>query len=344
MNATLKKIILKFISKENIVKIIRKVIFFRNYTDFFYNYFVDAILFYKHSAIYRLNTYQKKESLIILRYHSIEKGLIHKPLRERFAKDKVSELHKLLKDKDVKDNIRNSQIQVAIKILIRYYEVHRSKSIDIEDYYPLDLYSNYLKLIITKEDTFKGVIDFNQETFYKDVEKNFMLFSNSRKSVRHFTGELIDEKKIKEAINLSLNAPSVCNRQANKVYLIDNKEKIKQILNIQGGFLGFIENVSQLLIVTNNRSYYYTLGERNQFYIDGGIYFMNLLYSLHYHRIANCPANWGKKVNAERKLTKIVSIPKNEKIICLLPIGIADEFFSVPLSKRREKEEVLFKL
>src|SRR5690606_473096 len=112
-------------------------------------------------------------------------------------------------------------------------------------------------------------------------------------------------------------------------------------LDIQGGFKGYSENVSQLLIVTNDRKYYYTIGERNQLYIDGGIFLMNLLYSLHFYKIAHCPANWGKEIRDEDRLNKVIAFPESEKIICMIPIGIAVNQFKVTLSKRRNLSEVL---
>src|SRR5690606_15486267 len=131
------------------------------------------------------------------------------------------------------------------------------------------------------------------------------------------------------------------NRQAAKVKLIEDKNKIQEILKIQGGFNGFIESVNQLLILTIDRQYFYTVGERNQFYIDGGIYLMNLLYSLHIYEIAACPANWGKDIESENELNKIVQIPKSEKIMCLIPIGRANATIATTLSYRRSAEEVL---
>src|SRR5690606_16865431 len=148
------------------------------------------------------------------------------------------------------------------------------------------------KLNIYYDESFKGTIDFKKESFYSNVNSNFEKFSYSRKSIRNFTGEIIKFKDIQEAVQLALNAPSVCNRQASKVYLLDRKSEIDKVLKIQGGFSGFSENVNQLLVLTNDRNYYYTIGERNQFYIDGGIFLMNLLYALHFYKIACCPANW----------------------------------------------------
>jgi len=49
-------------------------------------------------------------------------------------------------------------------------------------------------------------------------------------------------------------------------------------------------------------------------------------------------------VKDERVLDTIISIPKSEKIICMIPIGIATQEFRFTLSKRRNVEEILVKL
>lgn len=344
MKNFIKKIILKIVSKDQIINFIRSIKFIKNYTKLISNYFTDAKLYYKYSSIYNINSYDKIEAKIILHYHSIEKGLIHEDLRPMFAKDKVIMLHKLLGHKLVLDNVNKSQIQNTLKILLRYYDIHRDLGINIEDYFNKNQHDKYYELIKNYEDDFKGIISYDKEGFYKNNFSNFYDFSNSRKSIRNFTGQKVEFNLINKAVELSLNSPSVCNRQSSKVYLLEDYNKIQEVLKIQGGFTGFSKNVSQLLIITSNRSFFYTLGERNQFFIDGGIYMMNLLYCLHYYKIANCPANWGKLVDAELKLDKIIKLPKEEKIICLVPIGIAEDNFNVPLSKRRDVNEILVKL
>lgn len=136
----------------------------------------------------------------------------------------------------------------------------------------------------------------------------------------------------------------MCNRQASNVYIVEDKIKIDAILKIQAGFAGYTKNVNQLLIVTNDRKYYYTIGERNQLYIDGGIYVMNLLYALHYYEIGNCPANWGKTKKDEKQLSEVISIPESEKIMCLIPIGELNDNFKTTLSQRRAVVENFIKL
>ena len=118
MKNILKNIILKVVSKEQITNFFRSVKFVKNYTDFISNYYSDAKLYYKYSSIYHIDSYDKIEAKIILYYHSIEKGLIHKNLKPRFAKDKVSLLHKHLSNPIIVENITKSQIQNTLKILI----------------------------------------------------------------------------------------------------------------------------------------------------------------------------------------------------------------------------------
>lgn len=309
------------------------------------NFVEDFRLYLKHSNVFRVDNLNKKEAKLILDYHALEKGMLFQDMKAGFGKDRLIRLHQYLKDADVMKNISRTQIRVAFQVMCKYYELHKEKNLDISKIFSDDQYAAYKKLLNTdyKVD-FQGVIAYNKSTFYHNNDKSFDVFASSRKSIRNFTGEKVDKSSINKAVELALTSPSVCNRQASRVYLIENKEKIDKILDIQGGFRGYSNKVHQLLIVTNDRNYYYTVGERNQFYIDGGIFLMNLLYSLHFYKIANCPANWGKTIEYESKLDQVIKIPKSEKIICMVPIGIAVDEFRVTLSKRRNLEEVLYLL
>lgn len=330
----IKNIIIRILGKESIYKIL----FF---TPLVSNYINDLKLFYRHSTVFKWDTLNKIESMIILDYHSVEKGLLFRDTKPRFAKQRIINLHKNLKNEIVKKNAKLSQIKVGYQIMCQYYELNKKLFIDISDYFTEDDYDFYKNILLDSySKDFSGSIEYSIDQFYELNDKNFEQFSYSRKSIRNFTGEKIDITKIKNAIQLALNAPSVCNRQSSKVYLLENKKIIDKVLKIQGGFTGYIENVSQLLILTVDRNYFYTVGERNQMFIDGGLFLMNLLYSLHYFKIANCPANWGKTMKDEKLLSNFIKIPASEKIICLIPIGKAEVIFRVTLSQRRDVEEI----
>jgi len=304
------------------------------------NFVQDLKLYKKYSLTFSNTDLENKESDLILNYHSLEKGMLFKEMKKGFAEYRIKNLHVILNDPDIIKNINRSQIRVGYQVMCQYYELHQKVNYNIEDLYSKEQYLKYREILDSKYDlTFNGIIDWNKEDFYKETSADFLKFAYSRKSVREFTGNLISHKVINQVIELANTAPSVCNRQASSVYLVENKNKIDQLLNIQGGFTGYTKDVHQLLILTNDRKYYYTVGERNQFYIDGGIYLMNLLYALHYYQIGNCPANWGKEITDDKKVSKVIKISGSEKIICMIPIGELKESFRTTLSERRPNIE-----
>lgn len=307
------------------------------------NFVYDYKLYKKYATAFSKVDLKNKEADLILNYHSLEKGMLFEKMKSGFAKFRILNLHKILNDKEIINNINRSQIKVGYQVMCKYYELHKEKGLDISDLYTEEQYLFYKRLLSENySECFSGINKWTKEEFYKDVtKKRFIDFANSRQSIRSFTGRKIPYDKLNKAIEIANTAPSVCNRQATNIYLIENKDKIDEILKVQGGFNGYTENVNQLLIVTNDRKYYYTVGERNQFYIDGGLYLMNLLYALHYLEIANCPANWGKTKKDEKQLKPIIDFAESEKIICLIPIGEATESFNTTLSKRRPIEETL---
>lgn len=305
------------------------------------NYIGDFRKYWKFSTVSGLNSIANKECQLILNYHSIEKGLLFYPIKLKFGKEKILNMHYYLNDLEIKSNIQKSQIFIAYNVAIEYYEFHQEKRIDISDYYTEIQYQNYKNLVKDVGIVYKsGKVSCSKKDFYKD-SNDFYDFSFSRKSIRSFTGEMIDYNTINQVVHLANNAPSVCNRQASKVYLVENKELVEFCLELQGGLTGYTEKINQILILTSNREYFYSVGERNQLYIDGGIYLMNLLYSLHYYKIACCPANWGKSIDMDNKIREKIKIKESEQIICIVAIGIATENFNVTLSYRRHPDEVL---
>lgn len=310
------------------------------------SYIRDYRLYRRYSIVFSQTDIKNKEAYIILQYHSLEKGMLYPDMKPGFAKNRIQNLHKSLKDPDVIKHVNDrNQIKVAYQVICKYYELHQDLGYNIEHLYNIRDYKFYKSVLDVQYDScFNGSLSWTKDDFFKANNLNFSEFAHSRKSTREFTGERVSLTTIQNVIKLSNTAPSVCNRQASSVYLIEDKIKIDQILKIQGGFKGYSQNVNQLLILTNDRKYYYTVGERNQFYIDGGIYLMNLLYALHFYKVGNCPANWAKTHKHESMMSEIISIPYSEQIICVIPIGQLPDNFKTTLSKRREFSENLIVL
>lgn len=334
----IKELLKKFMGPKLSQSIGRYISKCKTFKDLVINTYIDGMLFYKHSMVFKYDTFNKIESQIILIYHGLEKGFLHSNFRYRFAESNIKELIELLKKEKVIENNKKSQIASAYLSICKYYERHETNNIDISDYFSKKDYEFFKRLTILD----MGIIKDNERNLYfENTSENFLMFSNSRSSVRSYTGEKVPLDVIEKVVELAKNAPSVCNRQPTKVYYVENKEKVNQVLKIQGGLTGYTDEISQLLIVVSDRNYFYSVGERNQLYIDGGIFLMNLLYALHYYKIGACPAHWGHNKDKDQQIMREISLSESEKVICIIPIGVPKDNFKTTLSLRREIYEIL---
>lgn len=168
---------------------------------------------------------------------------------------------------------------------------------------------------------------------------NFYQLQKNRYSVREFGSKKIDKNKVKKAIDLAMKAPSVCNRQPVRLYNITNAEKISKLLEIQGGFGGYSAPDALLLITVDTRNY---VGEheRNQGFIDGGVYAMSLLLSLEYYGIAACPLHAMFMPEQDEQIKEIIDIKTPEYLIMFIAIGSFNEDNKVAISTRYSESDI----
>lgn len=304
------------------------------------SYLNDYKLFKRDATMVKKDNFRKIETHIILNYHSLEKGLLHDNLRLGFGRLKVIELIEYLQSYEVKAHLNESQITAACLVLKKYFEIHQENNFNISDYYTKENYE-FFKIHSIKK--MNPVIEKTKNIFFNKKNENFYDFSFSRNSVRHYSGELISKDKIKDVISLARNAPSVCNRQGSRVYLVEDSKKVDKLLQIQGGLQGFMKNINQVLVITGDRNGYYAIGERNQLFVDGGLFIMNLLYALHHYEVAACPAHWCYEDSVDDKVRELLGMKDSEKIISLITIGKPTDKFKVTLSLRRDTSEILIK-
>ncbi len=312
--------------------------FIKNVLDLITNFLYDGLLFYRHSMVFKKNSFNKIEAQIILNYHSIEKGFLHDEFKYRFGETHIKELIQLLRNNSIIKHTNRTQIAAAFLALCTYYEKHQAGHVDISDFFPRKDYDMFKSRSTLNCNVF---LENKYESFSRASTDNFFDFSHLRSSIRSFTGELIPFELITKAIDLAKTAPSVCNRQATKVYYLDNKIKIETILNIQNGLKGYFDGISQLLIVVTDRNYFYSIGERNQMFIDGGVFLMNLLYALNFYKIGACPAHWAFTKGYDKLIMEELNLKNSEKVLCLIAIGVPKGNYRTTLSLRRETSEIL---
>lgn len=149
----------------------------------------------------------------------------------------------------------------------------------------------------------------------------FRDFSLSRHSCRDFqTDKVVTPETIENIMELSIKAPSVCNRQHWHVHYFSGEQK-RKILSLQNGNTGFTDNIPYIAVITSDLRAFYTADERNQPFIDGGLFSMNLMYSMHAYGISSCALNWCNSFVTDHRFHKLGYIHKPETVIMILAFG-----------------------
>lgn len=285
---------------------------------------------------YSINNDYSEENLrskITFHYHAIEKGLSNSNLRFGFGKHAFKELFWSM-DKYINQGYPTDdyRFQSAISVIKSYIELHQMHGYSIqwiED--EMEKYSNYLKEDNLELGGFKTIKAFELPEFDNIP---FESLSKHRYSVRDFGKDELDDSKVFEAINIATKTPSVCNRQAWKVRFIKSPDKVKSTLLIQSGLTGNGENLNKLLVVTADKQYMNGGHERNQTYIDGGLFTMSLLYALTSKGVASCTLNASFDVKRERKMRQLLQVKESEDFIAVIAIGTYPDTFKVAKSPR----------
>lgn len=285
---------------------------------------------------YSINGNYNEDNLrakITFHYHAIEKGLSNANLRlgfgERAFKELFWAMDKFLEKGYSTDDYR---FQSAISVIKSYVELHRKKNYPIEDI-ESQLFT-YSKHFLQENEGIGGYLTIEKNQLPKFDELCFKDLAFARYSVRDFGREDIDESKIFEAIDIATKTPSACNRQAWKVYYIKSDTMIRNVLNIQGGLNGNGENLRKLLLVTSDKQYMNGGHERNQTYIDGGLYTMSLLYALESANIASCTLNTNFNLKKDREMRNLLKINDSEDFIAFIALGTYPEVIKVAKSPR----------
>ncbi|KRP34891.1 MAG: hypothetical protein ABS34_12135 [Opitutaceae bacterium BACL24 MAG-120322-bin51] len=117
---------------------------------------------------------------------------------------------------------------------------------------------------------------------------------------------------------------------------------VQKLLTIQGGSRGFSGEVKNLFVVSSEITAWSASSARNQDYIDGSLFAMNLLLSCHAHGLAACPLNLAFRNSKEKAVRVAADIPDSERLLMMISFGHPnDEVNYAASSPRLPMEEVL---
>jgi nitroreductase len=299
----------------------------------------DLIRYAKYSnSFYQFDSPDKYLSLISVFTHILEKGLIMPSMRIGFGQNKVLSIIKICNEYFDKYAKLDERLVNCIAVIKEYHLIHKNNNYVFSDSFEKSL-MNFLN-------KFKGIqaskqLEYSKNDFFKHTEGNFENFAKSRHSVRDFDGEIKESDLIK-AIDLANTAPSSCNRQSQKVYILKDRDIINKLLNIHKGSSGFGQLANKFLVVTYKLEFWKDFSSRNAGSFDSGIYVMNLLYALHFYRIAACILNSDFSLIEEKQFRKLLNIPEKENITCIIAIGNLPKNFKVALSERIKADSMIY--
>lgn len=271
---------------------------------------------------------------LIKHYHVVEKGLTMPDFRPRFGVGIVRRLVELVSVwKNAGGEAGDYHLRVALTVVQAYYQKHTDLRIDVSDLISEDLLEMNPWAGERKYGGEKEPMSVTQE-----VLSQFDQIALSRHSVRQFEISRQPEHQVlKDAVEVALSTPSVCNRQTWRVHFFEG-ESAQNVLSLQNGNRGFGHAIPTVAIVTSDMRYFAGGPERYQGWIEGGLFSMSFLLSLHARGLSSVALNWSCLNQADRKLRELSGIPSHERVIMIIGLGYAKPGHVVPSSPRSPVE------
>lgn len=315
---------------------------FVRYCRLFRAYFYDLNLYYRHSMSVDEGVGNKLIAKVIKNTHVIEKGLTMPASRAGFGIPRMlvlmSEIESCISGKAVID----SQVRHAISVVREYFQFHNSIPFEL----PHSLTTRYEAFESVLQHASVSTVSSSQrsitrEEYFSRANASFDSFARSRSSLRNFSSNAVNENEFWNAIDLARTTPSACNRQSVRLHVFANPTKIKNILEVQGGNRGFGHLVNRLVIVTYETSMYFEASERSIGLVDGGMYCMNLLYTLHASSIGACILNAAHSAEKDKQMRAVSEIPSSEVFVAFIACGIPPDNFKIATSFRYPLTEII---
>lgn len=284
------------------------------------------------------------ETRLAFDIHRLEKGLSHVNFRRGFGKGVLSEISKrmVLLEKSDKNYKNNPLYQQGLSVLHEYQQRHIDVNYDLTSVKAMFPEHIWESVLTYEPDASNGAGSFlmNSSTKAGNFSKGFVQLAQNRYSVREYSDKPVSQELLDKVYEVSMKTPSVCNRQATRIYQITDPEKIKAALKIQGGFNGY-DMPPVLLLVTSDIRAFMNYGERNEPFVDGGLFSMSLLYALEAYGLAACPLNAMFSLSQDRQTRELLSMPDYEFPVMYIAVGNFPESVPVCRSVRRSPESIV---
>jgi len=295
----------------------------------------------KYSSAVRLgDSKEKLSALLTMAFHSLEKGMSLSQPRPGFGQAHVRTVISRL-DRYLTFVGPDDLAAVSLNVLRSYQRFNHRNNVSLPWLDEAVLKFSQRISNADRAETGGGVRDMSKEQFLQAAKIDLEAFFQERCSVRQYSKESVAPETLEKAVRMAQKSPSVCNRQSSRVWILSTEREVSDALNIQGGARGFDSEVSTVLVITSDLSAFQSSGERNQCWIDGGLFAMSLIYALHSLGLVSCCLNWSKTRDTDLRFKDRFKIPESESIIMLLSVGHPVDSFQVAQSWRKPLAEII---
>ena len=260
----------------------------------------DRAQFMANAGALHLDRRAAARAEIVMGYHVLEKGLTMPRRRLGFGQGAAVHLVNLVRDFERRFGAGEPQVDHATGVLRAYLDLHEKEAASALDATTVSALRDFL----SSHSSVAAAVEPHvaRRSFFAAKNSPFPEFAASRHVVRHFAGP-VPRETVEAAVALATTAPSACNRQHARVHVVDDAVLRDRLFALQGGTRGFGADADKVLVVTADLSAIRWGWERNDCYVNGGIFVMNLCYALHYHtmwRTASCTGACRRRPTAPR--------------------------------------------
>lgn len=303
------------------------------------NYAYDLERFITHSSTTSINPDPEAlESVLASVAHALEKGLAVEETRAGFGAGKLPLTMQAVRE--LESTGHASTITAGARACLRQYvEYHDNLGLTLPEGSEAELRAFVAES--PRSAATGGSVTLTRREIENATNFNYDEFVNTRYSIRHYTGAAVSPSDVGLAVTRALKTPRVCNRETRRVYAAYDSGLRDHLLSFHHGNRGFGHKLGAVLIITSDLRGFDMIGERNQPWIDGGLFAMSLAYAFHAAGLGACMMNWSEDADHDQRLRAEFDIPDNEVIITFLGVGHLPEVFEVAASPRPAVNDVL---
>jgi nitroreductase len=272
--------------------------------------------------------------------HRLEKGLLMRPRRDLFALDYIEATLEVFDQATVRCRADESDAdrlewQWAHDVLAEFFAVTGSHPL-------LDRLRERFGNLNT------GHLEGGEsKPYHRDLGDlppvsydQMAALAKQRRSVRWYLPEPVDRDLVDRAILVAAQAPSACNRQPFTFRIFDDPNRVSALAELPMGTAGFGHNIPMIVAVVGRLRAYFTPRDRHLIYIDGSLAAMSLMFALETLGLSSCSLNWPDIWVREKKISQLLNLDPDERVVLLLSIGVPDPEGLVAYSQKKTLDQL----